>query len=104
MRGLIRFLVRIYQGTLSPALSLLCGPGGGCRFTPTCSAYLLQAVETHGVFRGSWLGLKRLARCQPWGGCGYDPVPRRNPVAAALCAVAGAEQQCWTHRSGGDDK
>jgi putative membrane protein insertion efficiency factor len=75
MLGLVRFLIRIYQCTLSPFLHLLCGPNSGCRFTPTCSAYFLEAVEAHGVLYGSWLGLKRLARCQPWGGSGYDPVP-----------------------------
>ena len=75
MLGLVRFLIRIYQCTLSPFLRLLCGPNSGCRFMPTCSAYFLEAVETYGILYGSWLGLKRLARCQPWGGCGYDPVP-----------------------------
>jgi putative membrane protein insertion efficiency factor len=75
MVWLLRFVIRVYQCTLSPLLGLLCGPDSGCRFTPTCSAYFLEAVETHGIGRGSWLGLKRLARCHPWGGCGYDPVP-----------------------------
>src|SRR5919109_3148701 len=75
MLGLIRFVIRLYQSTLSPVLRLLCGADCGCRFTPTCSRYFLEAVETHGVAYGSWLGFKRLARCQPWGGCGYDPVP-----------------------------
>ena|SRR5215831_9891948 len=78
MLGLVRFFIRLYQCTLSPLLRLLCGPDCGCRFTPTCSRYFLEAVEMHGVGRGSWLGLKRLARCQPWGGCGYDPVPPRR--------------------------
>jgi putative membrane protein insertion efficiency factor len=81
MLRLVRLLILIYQWTLSPFLRLLCGPNSGCRFTPTCSAYFLEAVEGHGVLYGSWLGLKRLARCQPWGGCGYDPVPvRKNPA------------------------
>jgi uncharacterized protein len=75
MLWLLRFIVRVYQCTLSPLLGLLCGPDSGCRFTPTCSAYFLEAVETHGIRCGSWLGLKRLARCHPWGGSGYDPVP-----------------------------
>jgi uncharacterized protein len=83
MLRLVRFLIRTYQCTLSPFLGLLCGPNSGCRFTPTCSAYFLEAVETHGVLRGSWLGLKRLTRCQPWGGSGYDPVPgTKNPPAS----------------------
>lgn len=50
--------------------------GHNCRFTPTCSAYALEALETHGAFRGSWLTLRRIARCNPWGGCGYDPVEK----------------------------
>jgi len=72
---MIRLLIRSYQLLISPVLTLLFGPGCGCRFQPTCSHYALEALETHGVLRGGWLGLKRLARCQPWGGSGYDPVP-----------------------------
>ncbi|MFL6570008.1 MAG: membrane protein insertion efficiency factor YidD [Chthoniobacterales bacterium] len=72
---IVRVLVRIYQWTISPVLAFLGGPGSGCRFEPTCSRYFLEAVETHGVLRGGWLGLKRLGRCQPWGGKGHDPVP-----------------------------
>ena len=72
---IVRFFIRTYQVTISPALSWLGGPGSGCRFQPTCSRYFLEAMETHGVFRGTWLGLKRLGRCQPWGGQGHDPVP-----------------------------
>ncbi len=79
---LIRILIRGYQLLLSPALQLLTGPGGGCRFEPSCSRYFLEACETHGALRGSWLGLKRLARCQPWGGLGFDPVPPARVVGA----------------------
>ncbi|MDD5813110.1 MAG: membrane protein insertion efficiency factor YidD [Bacteroidales bacterium] len=46
-----------------------------CRFTPTCSEYMRQAIIKHGPLRGLWLGIKRLMRCHPWGGSGYDPVP-----------------------------
>jgi putative membrane protein insertion efficiency factor len=75
---LLRILIRAYQYTLSPLLSWMSGgPGSGCRFEPTCSEYFLQAVETHGVFYGSWLGLKRIGQCHPWGGSGHDPVPPR---------------------------
>ncbi|WP_289004132.1 membrane protein insertion efficiency factor YidD [uncultured Kingella sp.] len=46
-----------------------------CRYTPTCSQYAIEAVRKYGALKGGWLALKRLARCHPWGGCGYDPVP-----------------------------
>lgn len=77
MKIVIRAAVRLYQWTLSPFLLWLGGPGSGCRFEPSCSRYFLEAVETHGSLHGSWLGIKRLARCHPWGGCGCDPVPPR---------------------------
>jgi len=72
---MIRLLIRGYQLLVSPVLTLIFGPGCGCRFQPTCSHYVLEAVETHGTLRGGWLGVKRLARCHPWGGSGFDPVP-----------------------------
>lgn len=78
MRAFVRILIRLYQVTLSPFLAFLGGPSSGCRFSPTCSEYFLQAVDEFGVCRGSWLGLKRLLRCQPWGGRGFDPIPLRG--------------------------
>src|SRR5258707_14137820 len=84
MLRLLRSIIRVYQCTLSPLLGLLCGPDSGCRFTPTCSAYFLEALEAHGLLYGSWLGLKRLARCQPWGGSGHDPVPERKNAAPSI--------------------
>jgi len=74
MKALVRLLIRGYQLFLSPVIHFIGGPGAGCRFRPTCSEYFLQAVEHHGVLKGGWLGVCRLARCQPWGGSGYDPV------------------------------
>jgi putative membrane protein insertion efficiency factor len=74
LRGLLLVLIQIYRYVLSPVLHML-APGSGCRYTPTCSEYALQAVQQHGPFRGFWLALKRLARCHPWGGFGHDPVP-----------------------------
>jgi putative membrane protein insertion efficiency factor len=73
-----RVVVRAYQLTIAPFLLWLGGPGAGCRYEPSCSRYFVEAVETHGLPRGAWFGLKRIARCHPWGGCGCDPVPPRE--------------------------
>jgi len=62
-------LIKIYQRVISPIL------GPQCRYTPTCSNYALEAFKKYGVFKGFWLAIKRIARCHPWGGSGYDPVP-----------------------------
>ena len=70
-RGLIG-VVRAYQVTLSPLL------GANCRYQPTCSHYMIGAIEVWGPWRGSWLGLRRIGRCHPWAGHGYDPVPARE--------------------------
>jgi len=75
MTSLLVFAIRIYQVLLSPALQAVCGPGCGCRFKPTCSEYFIQALRRHGFLKGLGLGIGRIARCHPWGGCGYDPVP-----------------------------
>ncbi len=66
-RWLLIGLVRGYQATLGPWL------GGHCRFYPTCSQYTIDAIRRHGAWRGVWRGLRRVARCHPWGGSGYDP-------------------------------
>ena len=66
---IILILIRAYQVGISPWL------GPACRYEPTCSAYAEQAVRKHGAARGSWLALRRLLRCHPWGGSGHDPVP-----------------------------
>lgn len=84
MKFAVRIVIRLYQKIASPMLHFIGGPNAGCRFTPTCSEYFLEAVETHGFLRGSWMGIRRLCRCQPWGGCGHDPVPpRRRPGPSA---------------------
>jgi putative membrane protein insertion efficiency factor len=75
MKLIVRILIRGYQRLISPVIHAIGGPGSGCRFTPTCSEYFLQAVEKHGLFRGAWLGTRRIFRCHPWGGQGHDPVP-----------------------------
>jgi putative membrane protein insertion efficiency factor len=62
-------LIRGYQRLLSPWLKMQ------CRYYPTCSAYTIEAINRFGLWRGGWLGLRRISRCQPWGGAGADPVP-----------------------------
>lgn len=63
-------MVRFYRAAISPWTL------PSCRYTPTCSAYALEALERHGAARGSWMAIRRIGRCHPWGGSGYDPVPR----------------------------
>jgi uncharacterized protein len=62
-------LIRLYQITISPFLGMC------CRFHPTCSAYMIEALKTYGPFKGTWLGLKRLCKCHPWHPGGHDPLP-----------------------------
>ena len=62
-------LIRFYKLAISPLL------GPECRFNPTCSQYGIEALKKYGFFKGSWLTLKRIGRCHPWGGHGHDPVP-----------------------------
>jgi putative membrane protein insertion efficiency factor len=65
----VRGALRAYKLTLSPLI------GRGCRYLPTCSEYAAEALVSHGPWRGSYLAARRLCRCHPWGGSGYDPVP-----------------------------
>lgn len=67
--------VQLYRWGISPAQRFIFGSTAGCRFEPSCSAYALEAIRSHGAWRGSWLAVRRLARCHPWGDCGHDPVP-----------------------------
>ena len=61
--------IKAYRLAVSPWF------GAACRFTPGCSSYMQEAIARHGAIRGIWLGARRIARCHPWGGSGYDPVP-----------------------------
>ncbi|MGN0867999.1 MAG: membrane protein insertion efficiency factor YidD [Akkermansia sp.] len=79
LKQLLILPVRFYRRYLSRPLHLLSGPNSGCRFTPSCSAYFIEAVELHGALRGCALGIWRILRCNPWGGCGDDPVPPARP-------------------------
>lgn len=66
------WLVKFYRYAISPWL------GGNCRFQPTCSSYAIEALRVHGALCGGWLAVRRIARCHPWGGSGYDPVPETD--------------------------
>jgi len=72
LKKLMILLIRFYQKILSPLLPNV------CRYTPSCSEYFIQALQIHGVMKGSWLGIRRILRCHPWGGKGYDPVPEKK--------------------------
>jgi len=61
--------IKVYQYAISPML------GASCRYTPTCSSYSIEALKKHGPFKGSYLAIKRILSCNPWGGHGHDPVP-----------------------------
>ena len=76
MSLVLRALIRAYQLFVSPVL------GPRCRYLPTCSEYAAEAVMRHGAGRGVWLAVRRLLRCHPWGGSGYDPVPE---LGAGAC-------------------
>ncbi|MEJ8606659.1 membrane protein insertion efficiency factor YidD [Riemerella anatipestifer] len=65
-------LIKFYQNAISPWL------GNNCRYQPTCSHYMLQALTKHGLLSGFWLSIKRIGRCHPWGGSGYDPVSEKK--------------------------
>ena len=71
----VRGALRAYKLTLSPLI------GRGCRFAPTCSEYAAGALIAHGPWRGTWMAARRVCRCNPWGGSGYDPVPPPRPAA-----------------------
>ena len=79
MRTLLILLVRAYQVVLSPMFS------GCCRFEPSCSNYMIEAIAVHGALKGTWLGLKRLLRCHPFGASGYDPVPAAKAPNGKCC-------------------
>lgn len=65
-------LIKFYQNAISPWM------GKNCRYEPTCSQYAIEALQVHGVFKGTYLAGKRILSCNPWGGCGYDPVPPKK--------------------------
>ncbi len=83
IHGLV-FTIRAYRWTISPAQTFLFGPAGGCRFTPTCSQYAMDAIRARGALAGGWLAVKRICRCHPWGCCGHDPVPKAEGISGKV--------------------
>jgi len=77
--------IKLYRLTLSPWV------GRGCRFTPSCSQYAEEAIIRFGAVKGTWLAARRLARCNPWGGSGYDPVPHRHDSGCGHAASIPSE-------------
>ena len=88
--------IRFYQVAISPWTP------PSCRYTPTCSAYALEAIRVHGAGQGGWLALKRLASCHPWGGHGYDPVPLRLKGERSVEALTGSADSNQTTATGAD--
>lgn len=86
---LLRLPIHLYRWVVSPLL------GPRCRFQPSCSEYALDALSMHGAARGSWLTLRRLVRCHPWGGQGWDPVP--PPAGHGACADGHAHRHPHHH-------
>jgi uncharacterized protein len=80
--AVVRILIRLYQWCISPFMM------PHCRYLPTCSDYADEALAEHGPVAGGWLALRRLCRCHPWGGSGYDPVPAARPRGAATAPHA----------------
>ncbi|MBX7050432.1 MAG: membrane protein insertion efficiency factor YidD [Flavobacteriales bacterium] len=72
LRKIFILPIRLYQYFISPWL------GSNCRFQPTCSEYAIEAIREWGVLKGTWLGIRRISKCHPWGGHGHDPVPEKK--------------------------
>jgi putative membrane protein insertion efficiency factor len=77
-RHILIFAIRVYRWTISPAQIFLFGPTAGCRFTPTCSQYAIDAIRSRGAITGTFLAAKRICRCHPFGNCGHDPVSKQK--------------------------
>lgn len=74
MKKLVLLTIRFYKSFISPLFDLIFGRGSMCRYQPTCSEYMYEAIEKYGVLKGGLLGVRRILKCHPLGGKGYDPV------------------------------
>ncbi len=88
MVRLLHWFIRFYQIAISPLL------GPRCRYIPTCSQYALEALQTHGAVGGVWLSTKRICRCHPWGGSGFDPVPSKAVRFISFQQIDSDSQKC----------
>ena len=82
----LRGLIAVYRYGISPYIA------GSCRFHPSCSSYADEALATHGVLKGGFLGFKRICRCHPWGSAGYDPVPGLQPRVNTQGGIQGSKE------------
>lgn len=75
----LKGMITVYKYVISPLL------GPKCRYLPTCSSYAMEAIDVHGPIKGTWLGIRRILRCHPWGNSGYDPVPNKKEPEKCNC-------------------
>ncbi len=91
LKAIFIFFIRFYQKAISPHFPPT------CRYQPTCSHYTLEAIQTHGAIKGMWMGLRRISRCHPWGGSGYDPVPpkkgKKSGTNSCGCCASSADEE-----------
>jgi uncharacterized protein len=81
-------LVQVYRWIFSPLKAAFFGPVGRCRYTPSCSQYTLESIRAHGAWRGTLFSIRRICSCHPWGGFGYDPVPKSEALRLKSARLA----------------
>lgn len=95
-----RVASRVLTGAIRTYQGLRAGRPSPCRYVPSCSSYAVEAIERFGAARGVWLGVRRLARCHPWGGFGADPVPDRPDVGESKAGEPGIDHTFPIHKAG----